>query len=90
VKQTLSPLLRPRVKLAGLPVDLARVLQQLGLVTQPSGNRYLPDGWNVILQPIYTFTHYATPPAFYFAVLVLTWYAIVLFKGQPWMSGSAR
>jgi len=66
--------------LAYLPIDLARIFQELRLMTKPNNNSYLPDWWNPILQPMYSFTSYTTRPAFYVTVLMLICYTGILFR----------
>jgi hypothetical protein len=77
--------------LAGLPVDAARVLQELGLMTMPTGNSYIPAWWDPILQPMYRITAYTMQPAFYLAIIVLVGYSFVIFRRLRFgTSGDAR
>ena len=64
----------------GLPVGVARMLQQLGWMTQPDSQRYIPEWWDRILTPMWYVREYAYDPAKYFTVLVLLGYAYVIFR----------
>jgi hypothetical protein len=64
----------------GLPVGVARILQQVGWMTQPEPQRYIPQWWDRILTPMWYVREYAYDPAVYFAVLVLLGYAYVIFR----------
>jgi hypothetical protein len=72
--------------LAALPVKVARILQQLHLMSQPSPDRYVAAGWDAIVRPMYWFTYYALQPARYFTALVLIAYAIILFRRTRFLS----
>jgi hypothetical protein len=75
--------------LASLPIDLARILQEMGLMTQPSATSYLPDSWNAILRPMFTFGAYATRPALYFSAFLLACYSVGLYRRMRVLDGSS-
>jgi hypothetical protein len=64
----------------GLPVGVARMLQQVGWMTQPDSQRYIPQWWDRILTPMWYVREYAYGPLMYFTVLVLLAYGYVIFR----------
>ena len=65
--------------LAWLPVSLARILIEYGWYKQPK-DRFIPDWFDGLLQPIYTWSARLHGPAWWVALLALLFYTIVLFR----------